>query len=84
MIIAPIFVLGPLVAVRSLDGPKSWAIISAGFGLGSILGAAAALRFKPARPLLVGWILLEFDALLLQLGDEIVQPVGLEVNADRP
>ncbi len=58
VIIAPIFVLGPLVAVRSLDGPKSWAIISAGFGLGAIVGGAAALRFKPARPLLVGWTLL--------------------------
>jgi len=46
------------VAVRSLDGPKSWAIISAGFGLGAILGGAAALRFRPARPLLVGWALL--------------------------
>jgi MFS family permease len=58
VIIAPIFVLGPLVAVRSLDGPKSWAVISAGFGLGAILGGAAALRFKPMRPLFVGWTLL--------------------------
>ncbi len=58
VIIAPIFVLGPLVAVRSLDGPKSWAIISAGFGLGAILGGTAALRIKPERPLFVGWLLL--------------------------
>jgi hypothetical protein len=58
VIIAPIFVLGPLVAIRSLDGPKSWAINSAGFGLGAILGGTAALRFRPARPLLVGWALL--------------------------
>ena len=63
VIIAPIFVLGPLVAIRSLDGPKSWAIISAGFGLGAILGGAAALRFRPARPLLVGWTLLSLFGL---------------------
>ncbi|MDQ5820990.1 MAG: MFS transporter [Actinomycetota bacterium] len=56
--LAPIFVLGPLVASRSLDGAKSWAIISAGFGLGAIAGGAIALRFKPARPLVVGWTLL--------------------------
>jgi MFS family permease len=58
IVIAPIFVLGPLVAVRSLDGARSWAIISAAFGLGAILGGAAALRLRPERPLLVGWTLL--------------------------
>ncbi len=58
VIIAPIFVLGPLVALRSLDGPKSWTIILVGYGLGAIASGALALRLRPSRPLVLGWSLL--------------------------
>ena len=61
--IAPIFVLGPVVAARSLGGASAWGVIAAGFGLGAILGGAAALRFKPGRPILVGWLLLSLFGL---------------------
>jgi MFS family permease len=55
IILAPFFVLGPVVAKRSLHGPASWAAIVAAFGVGSVLGSFVALRLKPRRPLLVGW-----------------------------
>lgn len=61
--VAPIFVLGPLVAKRSLGGPGAWAVIAAGFGVGAVLGGAAALRIRPERPLVAGWSLLSLFAL---------------------
>ena len=55
-----IFVLGPVLAADELDGAKSWAIITAGFGLGCVLGDLLLLRWRPrfalrvARLMLVG------------------------------
>ena len=53
-VLAPFFALGPIVAARSLGGAPAWATIVAAFGLGSILGGVALLRFRPSRPLLAG------------------------------
>ena len=61
--LAPTWVLGPLIAKESLSGARSWAAISALFGAGAITGSVAALRFKPRRPLFVGWSLLTLLAL---------------------
>ena len=55
IVLAPIFVLGPVVARRSLSGATSWAAIVTAFGVGSVLGSVVALRLRPRRPLLVGW-----------------------------
>lgn len=54
--VAPLWVLGPIVAKRDLGGVFDWAIILAGAGIGSIVGSAVALRFRPARPLLAGYL----------------------------
>jgi predicted MFS family arabinose efflux permease len=48
------FVLGPVVALRSLGGAASWGIISAAFGAGAVLGGVVALRRTFGRPLLAG------------------------------
>jgi hypothetical protein len=53
----------PLIAKESLSGARSWAAITAFFGAGAITGSVAALRFKPERPLFVGWSLLTLFAL---------------------
>jgi MFS family permease len=63
IVLAPIFVLGPVVAKRSLDGATSWAAIATAFGIGSVLGSFVALRLRPRRPLLVGWTALSAFAL---------------------
>ena len=63
IVLAPIFVLGPVIAKRSLHGAPSWAAIATGFGIGSVLGSFVALRLRPRRPLLVGWTTLSAFAL---------------------
>jgi MFS family permease len=52
--IAPLFVLGPFVAHESLGGATAWGLIGTAGGIGAVLGDAAALRFRPRRPLLAG------------------------------
>ncbi len=54
--IAPLFVLGPFVAERSLGGASSWGLIGTCGGIGSVLGGAVALRLKPRRPLATGYL----------------------------
>jgi MFS family permease len=61
--LAPIWVLGPLVAQESLGGAAAWAAITAAFGAGAIAGGAFALRVKPEHPLVVGWTLIALFAL---------------------
>jgi MFS family permease len=59
LIIAPLMVLGPLIAKTSLGGAVAWGAILAAFGVGQIAGGAAGLRLRPARPLLFcGWLTL--------------------------
>ena len=53
VVLPAIYVLGPVLAERELDGARTWAIVTAGFGAGAILGDILILRWKPSRPLLV-------------------------------
>jgi MFS family permease len=50
-VLGSFFVLGPLVAMHELHGSSSWALILTAFGIGAVVGGAAALRFHPRRPL---------------------------------
>ena len=61
--IAPLYVLGPLVAKKSLDGAAAWGLIMTCAGVGSLLGDAAALRLRPRRALSPGYLLLATWAL---------------------
>jgi MFS family permease len=59
LIIAPLMVLGPLVAKHSLGGAAAWGAILASHGVGQVLGGVSGLRLRPARPLLLcGWLTL--------------------------
>lgn len=53
IVLPSIFVLGPVLADRELDGATSWAIISSAFGLGAVAGDLLMLRGRPRRPMLV-------------------------------
>lgn len=57
------FVLGPVIAARSLGGASAWGAISAGWGVGAIAGGIIALRVKPRRPLVVATLLTTLIAL---------------------
>jgi hypothetical protein len=59
------FVLGPVIADRSLGGPSAWGLIAAGMAAGAITGGIVALRVEPARPLLAGNLAFALTALPL-------------------
>ena len=49
-VLPSVFVLGPALAERQLDGASSWAAIVACFGIGGVLGNVVALRLPLRRP----------------------------------
>jgi MFS family permease len=61
--IAPLYVLGPLVAERHLGGAAAWGLIATCGGIGSVAGDAAALHLRPRRALAPGFLLLATWAL---------------------
>jgi MFS family permease len=52
-VLPSVFVLGPVLAERELDGAGSWATIVTAFGVGSVAGNLIALKAPVRRPLLV-------------------------------
>jgi MFS family permease len=58
--IAMYFVLGPLVVERELGGASDWGLLLTGGAIGGLLGSFVALRYKPARPLIPGFLLMFF------------------------
>jgi MFS family permease len=67
MVWGPYAVLGPLVAKQHLGGAGAWALISAGYGLGTVGGGLLGLRLHPRRPLLVAIVINAAFAPLLAL-----------------
>jgi MFS family permease len=53
-----VVVLTQVVAIRDLGGAGALGAIAAAQGLGGMIGAAIAMRLRPARPLRVGWFAL--------------------------
>lgn len=50
MIVLPaVFALGPVLMEGSYDGAASWALITVGFGVGSVLGQLILMRWRPRR-----------------------------------
>ena len=70
-----VFVLGPLVAKTDYSGASTWAFLVSSFGVGTIVGGVAALRFSPGRPLLASCIAAVPVAL---------QPVGIGLGLPMP
>jgi MFS family permease len=58
IVLPAIFVLGPVLAADELDGAKSWAVITAGFGLGCVVGDLLLLRWRPTFALRVASLML--------------------------
>jgi MFS family permease len=52
-VLPAVFVLGPALAERELDGASSWAAIVACFGIGGVLGNVVALRIPLRRPVFI-------------------------------
>ena len=83
MIVLPaIFVLGPVLVHDELGGAKDWAIITAGFGIGSILGDVLLLRWRPRFALRVAALMLmgaSCQAAFIGSGFGVWAIAGLEV-----
>jgi hypothetical protein len=58
VVLPAIFVLGPVLAAQELNGARSWALITAGFGVGSVLGDLLLLRWRPRFALRVASLML--------------------------
>jgi predicted MFS family arabinose efflux permease len=73
LVLAPFWVLAPIVAEEELGGAGAYATILSAMGIGSILGGLVALRVEPRRPLATAFVLILF-----------VAPVYLALAAEAP
>ena len=84
VVLPAIFVLGPVIAEQDYGGARSWAIVSAGFGLGSVLGDLLLLRWRPRYAMRVSALMLmgaSCQAAFIGSGLSIWLIGGLEVLA---
>ena len=58
VVLPAIFVVGPVLMADHYDGARSWAVITALFGVGNILGDDLLLMWRPAYALRVGALML--------------------------
>jgi hypothetical protein len=58
MVFNSTFVLGAVVAKRSLGGAGAWGLILGALGLGAVIGGVVALRIRPRRPLVTANLVL--------------------------
>jgi len=61
--VAPLDVVGPIVAKDSLGGATAWGLISASFALGMAAGGLLLIRVTLSRPMLVAALLFLFTSL---------------------
>jgi hypothetical protein len=52
-VVAPVAVLGPVVALDSLGGAGGWALVGSSGAAGAVVGGLTALYWEPPKPLLV-------------------------------
>ena len=58
VVLPAIFVVGPVLMADHYDGARSWALVTALFGIGNILGDVLLLLWRPAYALRVGALML--------------------------
>jgi MFS family permease len=61
LVLAPFWVLTPVVADDELGGAGAYATILSAMGVGAILGGLVALRVEPRRPLATAFVLILFE-----------------------
>jgi MFS family permease len=84
VVLPSVFVVGPVIAEQELDGARSWALVSAGFGVGCVLGDLLFLRWRPRFALRVAGLMLvgaSCQAAFIGSGFSALGIAGLEVLA---
>jgi predicted MFS family arabinose efflux permease len=61
LVLAPFWVLTPIIAKEQLGGASAYATILSAMGIGSILGGLIALRIEPSRPLAFAFAIILFE-----------------------
>jgi predicted MFS family arabinose efflux permease len=80
LILAPVAVLGPVIAEKFLGGAAAWGVTSSCLTLGAVAGQLAAGRIRPARPALAAACLMPVmtaEALALGLGASLAVVAAL-------
>src|SRR5512132_2337412 len=83
-VLPSVFVLGPTLAEKQLNGASSWAAIVACFGIGGVLGNVVALRLPLRRPVFTAALALvgaSTQAAIIGSGLGTVGIAGLELLA---
>ena len=62
---AGFLVLGPIAMAADYGGARDWGLVVAMFGLGGLIGGGTALRWRPARPLIIVFALMALNPLRL-------------------
>ena len=84
LVLPSIFALGPALAARDYGGAPGWAIITAGYGIGSVLGDLILLAWRPRFALRVGALALvgaSCQAAIIGSGLGVWPIAGLELVA---
>lgn len=79
--IASYFVLGPLIIEEELGGARDWGFVLTGGAAGGLAAGLVALRYRPRRPLLVGFALLLVQPVTLVTLIPPLPTLGLAVGA---
>ena len=83
-VLPAIFVLGPVLMSQKFGGASSWALITAGFGVGALLGDLILLRWRPRFALRVAAFALigaSCQAVIIASGPNVWTIAALEVVA---
>lgn len=60
-VLPAIFVLGPILAERKLDGAASWAVVLSARAVGALVIGLLLLRWRPRRPVLASTVVILLD-----------------------
>jgi MFS family permease len=81
IVLPAVFVLGPILSERELNGASDWAVISAGFGVGSVVGQVLIYRLpfrRPIRAAVIGLVIASTQAAIIGSGLPVVAIAALE------
>jgi MFS family permease len=81
IVLPAVFVLGPILSERELNGASDWAIIVAGFGVGSVIGQVLIYRLPFRRPLrasFIGFVIASSQAAIIGSGLPVAAIAALE------
>jgi MFS family permease len=81
IVLPSVFVLGPILAHRELDGASDWATITAGIGVGAVAGQVLIYRLpfkRPMRASMIGFVVASSQAAIIGSGLPVLGIAALE------